>query len=65
VFSGLKHPNAKLTFQKDEVLVAQNVERLPVDKLREAVSEIKKKPSLLKFSTRAGPLKIPLYYKFD
>ena len=48
-----------------EVFVAQNVERLPADKLLEVFSEIKKKALTVLVVHEGKSPEDPLYYKFD
>lgn len=97
VFSALKHPDARPTFQKDEdfvirhfvvdevipftratsfdpspllkgeyeVFVAQNVERLPAEKLLSLFPQIKKKAATVMVVHEGKAPDDQLYYKFD
>ncbi|MCZ6776689.1 MAG: hypothetical protein O7D34_09560 [Ignavibacteria bacterium] len=48
-----------------DVFVAQNVERLPVEKLLEVFPRIKEKAVTVKVAHEGKPSEDPLYYKFD
>jgi len=97
IFSALKHPDARPTFQEDEnfvirhfrveevipftratsfdpspllneeyeIFVAQNVERLPAEKLLEVFPDIKKKAVTVQVVHEGKAPEDPLYYRFD